>query len=113
MRNQLLCFFLLLAAPAQAQGQRIPAVGECFDVRGKVYLSSNSGVVFDTDTQRYFLAGRDDCFPATVKNPMTNDFRAVVAGAYRICREPDDYNQFGVMHIVCIKTASGLSVSRY
>jgi hypothetical protein len=113
MKRPLLCLFLLLAAPAQAQGPRIPAVGECFDVRGKVYLSSNSGVVFDTATQLYFLAGRNDCFPATVQAPMTNNFRAIVAGAYRVCREPDDYNQFGVMHMVCIKTASGLSVSHY
>jgi hypothetical protein len=113
MRKQLLYFLLMLALPAQAQSQTIPAIGECFDVLGKVYLSANSGVVLDTQTQRYFLAARDACFPAAVQRPMANEFRAVVAGAYRVCREPDDYNQFGVMHIVCIKTASGLSVSRY
>jgi len=113
MKNPLLCLFFLLAVPAQAQGPRIPAVGECFDVHGMVYLSSNSGVAFDPDTHRFFLAGRKDCFPATVQAPMNSNFRAVVAGAYRVCREPDDYNQFGVMHMVCIKTASGLMVSRY
>jgi hypothetical protein len=112
MQKQLFCFFLMLAVPAQAQTQTIPAVGECFDVQGKLYLSANSGVVLDTDTERYFLDSRNDCFPEIVQRPMASNFRAMVWGAYRICREPDDWNQFGAMHMVCIKSATVLSVSR-
>jgi len=112
MQKQLFCLFLMLAVPAQAQVRTIPDVGECFDVRGKVYLSANSGVVLDTDTERYFLDSRNDCFPETVQRPMTIDFRAVIRGAYRVCREPDNWNQFGAMHMVCIKSATILPVSR-
>jgi hypothetical protein len=112
MQKQLFCFLLILAAPAEAQVRTIPAVGECFDVQGKVYMSANSGVVLDTDSERYFLDSRNDCFPEIVQRPMTVDFLAVVWGRYGVCREPDDWNQFGAMHMVCIKSATVLSVSR-